>query len=267
MAEDRPRAIFITGAASGIGRTTALLFADRGWFVGGFDADADGLERLAGELGGRGMVGQLNVVDREAFGQAAESFGAATGGRMDILFNNAGIGRGGGPFEKAKFEDMVSTIEVNVLGVMAGIHACAELLKATPNSLCFNASSASAIFGLPGMAAYAASKHAVRGLTEALSLEFRAYGVRVADTLPGLIDTPLISRQLAESDHGGPFRIMTMDHVAEAVWEAYGSDKLHWYVPPDLRQLAIDAATDPEGLRDTIADRTGAYAWMKMIAG
>lgn len=174
------------------------------------------------------MVGELNVVDRAAFGRAAEHFGTVTHGRMDILFNNAGIGRGGGPFERAKFQDVVSTVEVNVLGVLAGIHACAELLKATPNSLCFSAASAAAIFGLPNIAVYSATKHAVRGLTEALSLEFRAYGVRVADVFPGLVDTPLISRQMAESKHGGPFRVVSPSDVAETVWAAYGSDKLHW---------------------------------------
>jgi NAD(P)-dependent dehydrogenase (short-subunit alcohol dehydrogenase family) len=213
------------------------------------------------------MVGELNVADREAFGRTAGRFGDATGGRLDILFNNAGVARGGGPFEKAKFEDFVTSVEVNVLGVMAGVHACAELLKATPNSLCFNTSSASAIFGLPNSAVYSATKHAVRGLTEALSLEFRAYGVRVADTLPGLADTPLIPRRLAESKHGGPFRIIPPRQVAEAVWAAYGSDKLHWYVPAELQELAIEAARGPETLREKIADKAGEYAWMKALAG
>lgn len=201
---ERPRAIFITGAASGIGRATALLFAERGWFVGGFDVNIDGLTRLAGELGKRGIVGKLNVVDRAAFGRAATRFGSASGERMDILFNNAGTGRGGGPFEKTNFADVIAAVEVNLIGVMAGIHACADLLRATPNSLCVNSASASAIFGLPNIAVYSATKHAVHGLTEALSLEFRADGVRVADVLPGLADAPLISRQTAESKHGGP---------------------------------------------------------------
>jgi NADP-dependent 3-hydroxy acid dehydrogenase YdfG len=263
MPREPTRTIFITGAASGIGRTTALLFAERGWFVGGFDANAEGLKRLASDLGERSMVGELNVVDRAAFGRAAENFGAATGGRLDILFNNAGVGLAGGPFEKTKFEDVATAVHVNLLGVLAGIHACAELLKATPNSLCFSTCSASAIFGLPNIAVYSATKAAVRGLTESLSLEFGAHGVRVADALPGLVDTTLISRQIAESKHEGPFRVIAPSQVAEAVWAAYESDKLHWYVPADLKQLAIDAATDPEALRQAIATKTGAYAWMK----
>lgn len=263
MTEERPRAIFITGAASGIGRATALLFARRGWFVGGFDANAAGLEVLARDLGERGMVGQLDVVDRDAFGRAAGRFGQATGGRMDILFNNAGVGLAGGPFEQTRFQDVVTAVQVNLIGVLAGVHACAELLKATPNALCINTASATAIFGMPNIAVYSATKHAVRGLTEALSVEFRVHDVRVADVLPGLVDTALISRRTAQSQHEGPFRVIAADAVAQAVWAAYDSDQLHWYVPPDLKQLALAAASEPEALREAIADRSGPFAWMK----
>jgi len=257
------RAILITGAAGGIGRATAHYFAERGWFVGGFDANPEGIASLGAELGDRGMAEQLDVTDRAGFGRAAERFAAASQGRLDILFNNAGIGRGSGPFEKADFEDILAAVQVNFIGVLVGIHACAEILKATPNSLCFNTCSASAIFGLPNVAVYSATKAAVRGLTEALSLEFAAHDVRVADALPGLVDTALISRDIAGSPHGGPFRVIAAREVAEAVWSAYESDKLHWYVPSDLKQLAVEAVTDPEAMRQSISSAEGAYSWMK----
>lgn len=256
------RAIFITGAASGIGRATALLFASRGWFVGGFDANEDGLKSLATELGENGMTRQLDVVDRVSFGSSAEDFAIRSGGRMDILFNNAGVGLGGGPFEKARFEDVVKAVQINLIGVMAGIHACAELLKATPNSLCFNTCSASALFGMPNIAVYSAAKAGVRALTEALSIEFAAHGIRVADALPGLVATPLIA-SAAQSRHEGPFRVIPALEIAETVWSAYRSDRIHWYVPEDLEQLAIDAVVDPASVRQAIADKTGPYAWLK----
>ena len=262
MADEPTCAIFITGAASGIGRATALFFAERGWFVGGFDTNADGLDRLAAELGVNGMVGELDVVDRAAFGRAAERFAAASGGRMDILLNNAGVGLAGGPFETTNFEHVEKAVQINLIGVLAGIHACAELLKATANSLCFNMCSASAIFGLPNIAVYSATKAAVRALTESLSLEFAAHGVRVADALPGLVGTSLIG-EMAGSKHDGPFRVLPAEQVAQTVWGAYESDKVHWYVPPDLQQLAIDAATDPVTMRNTIANKTGGFAWLK----
>ncbi len=258
---ERTRAILITGAASGIGRATALHFASKGWLIGAADANAEGLASLVGDIGNRAIPLELDVSDRDAFGLAAIRFGAATGGTLDILFNNAGIGLASGPFEQTRFEDVEKAISVNLLGVMAGIHACFGLLKATPNALCINTSSASAIFGLPNIAVYSASKGAVKTLTEALSIEFAGHDIRVADILPGLVATPLIS-STAQSKHDGPFRVIQPEAIAEIVWTAYGSDKIHWYAPDDLQDLALAAVTGPESMRKTIADKVGAYAWL-----
>ena len=75
------------------------------------------------------------------------SFGAATGGKLDMLYNNAGIGRGG-PFADQPFEDVLAVVQVNFVGVLIGIHTALPLLKATPGSLCFTTSSSSAPTGL-----------------------------------------------------------------------------------------------------------------------
>src|SRR4051794_38040098 len=92
------QSIFITGAASGMGRETARLFHSKGWFVGGYDVNDEGLAALRAELGPEDcVVRKLDVTDRADYRAALAEFGEATGGRMDILYNNAGIGRGG-PF-------------------------------------------------------------------------------------------------------------------------------------------------------------------------
>ena len=78
----------ITGAASGIGRATALLFAEKGWFVGAYDIDEVGLESLAAELGEGGLVETLDVTQREDYRSALERFGQCSGGRLDLLFNS-----------------------------------------------------------------------------------------------------------------------------------------------------------------------------------
>ena len=137
------------------------------------------------------MTGRLDVTDKPAFEAALAAFGAHTEGKLDLLFNNAGIGRGG-PFDQQAFEDVLAVVNVNFIGVLNGVHAALPMLKATPNSLCFTTSSSSATYGMPNLAVYSATKHAVKGLTEALAIEFRAFGVRAADTLPGLIDTPIL---------------------------------------------------------------------------
>jgi NAD(P)-dependent dehydrogenase (short-subunit alcohol dehydrogenase family) len=88
---------------------------------------------------------------------------------------------------------------------------------------------------MPGIAVYSATKHAVKGLTEALSIEFRRHGVRAADVLPGLIDTAILPPGTAErAPKEGMFRLIPPIEVAKVVWEAYNSDKLHWYVPPEI---------------------------------
>ncbi len=254
MGANGRKSIFITGAASGMGRETARLFAGKGWFVGGFDVNDAGLAALRDELGPDNcLVRRLDVTDREDYRLALEAFAQATGGAMDILYNNAGIGRGG-PFADQPFEDVLAVVNVNLIGVLIGIHTALPLLKATPGSMCFTTSSSSATFGMPGIAVYSATKHAVKGLSEALSVEFKAYGVKVADVLPGLIDTPILPPGAVENaPKEGPFRAIPPMEVAKVVWEAYHSDKLHWYVPPELIELDKAATLTPEAVRDQFA--------------
>ncbi len=247
------KSIFITGAASGMGRETARLFRGKGWFIGGYDVNADGLRALEKELGADNcVVRTLDVTDKADYEKALAEFGAATGGKMDILYNNAGIGVGG-PFDEQPFEDILRVVHVNFIGVLNGIHSAIGLLKATPNSLCFTTSSSSATYGMPNIAVYSATKHAVKGLTEALSIEFRRYGVRVADTLPGLIDTAILPEGTAErAPKEGMFRLIQPIEVAKIVWEAYNSDKLHWYVPEEIGDLDKAAGNNPELVREQI---------------
>lgn len=250
------KTIFITGAASGMGLATARLFAAGGWFVAGYDVNQAGLTALQNELGAANcLVRRLDVADREDYRQALAEFAAASNGRLDLLFNNAGIGKGG-LFDQQSFDDIMAVVNVNFIGVLNGIHLAAPLLKATPNSLCFTTSSSSATFGMPGIAVYSATKHAVKGLTEALSTEFARYGVRVADTLPGLIDTPLIPDALRNSAaSSGMFRLIAPEEIAKAVWASYHDEpqRLHWFVPAEIAELDKASALDPEGTRAKLA--------------
>ena len=245
------KSIFITGAASGMGRETALLFASQGWFVGAYDVNPGGLATLADEIGrGNGAFGTLDVTDREAYAQAVAGFGDATGGTLDLLFNNAGIAAGG-MLDEQPWEEIARIVEINLIGVVIGIRAALPLLRQTPGSLCLNTSSSSAIFGTAGIAMYSATKHAVRGLTEALSIEFKRYGVRAADLLPGLIDTPLLGDTMrAMAPREGMWRLVSPREVAETVLAAYAADQLHWYVPAELRDFHRQVVTEPEIVRE-----------------
>ncbi|MGK2741435.1 SDR family oxidoreductase [Tepidicaulis sp. LMO-SS28] len=256
------KSIFITGAASGMGWQTAKLFAKGGWFIGGYDVNEEGLAALEKEIGADNcVVRRLDVTDKADYEAAMAEFSKATDGKMDLLFNNAGIGRGG-LFSEMSYEDIMAVVNVNFVGVLNGIYLGLPLLKATPNALCFTTSSSSATYGMPGIAVYSATKHAVKGLTEALSIEFRVHGIRAADTLPGLIDTPILPEgAAAAAPKEGMFRACPPIEVAEAVWASYHDEpeRLHWFVPPEIQELDKMSALDPEGTRDQFA-KTGPIA-------
>lgn len=186
------KAIFITGAASGIGRATALLFANRGWFVGLYDVNREGLESLRREIGdGRSVHGVLDVTDLDAFKSAVDAFGGASGGKMDALFQSAGVLEMG-LFSSIPPQRAMRMIDINVKGVVNGVYAALPMLERTPGSALVTMGSASAVYGTPEFAVYSATKFFVRGLTEALDIELRKRRVRVVDVMPLYVDTPMI---------------------------------------------------------------------------
>jgi len=264
------KSIFITGAASGMGRETAKLFHAKGWFVGAFDVNETGLRSLEQELGSDNcLIRRLDVTAKPDFESAVAAFGELTGGKMDMLFSNAGIGESGW-FEDVPYEAALRVIQVNLIGVVTSLYCALPLLKATPNSMAFITSSSSATYGMPRIAVYSATKHAVKGLTEALSVEFARHGVRVADVLPGLIDTAILrttpnrsgdapqpgeEELRANAPKRGMFRLMPASSVAECVWAAYASDKLHWYVPPEIGRIDVIKALAPKFMRAQIRKR------------
>jgi len=258
------RAIFITGAASGIGRATAVLFHEKGWFVGCYDVDEDALQRLQKELGSGCVTSCLDVRDKVGFDLAVAGFAEHTGSRLDVMFNNAGIAVGG-HFEEMPFDKIMDMVNTNFIGVLNGIYAAIPLLKQTENSLCFTTSSSAATFGAPGLAVYAATKFGVKGLTEALSVELARYGSRAADVLPGIIDTAIwksdryVDGEVASTFESVPrmnagrsdaSRTIAPSEVAACVWNAYHGNELHWYVPPELVEREREKLESPERMRD-----------------
>jgi NAD(P)-dependent dehydrogenase (short-subunit alcohol dehydrogenase family) len=264
------KSVFITGAGSGMGREGAKLFHAKGWRVGAVDRNDDGLATLSQDLGGdRLWTRAVDVTDEGALEGALGDFcGGNAGGGLDMMWNNAGIGESGW-FEDVPYEAAMRVVEVNFKAVLTGAYAALPYLKKTPGSLMFSTSSSSATYGMPRIAVYSSTKHAVKGLTEALSVEWDRHGVRVADVLPGLIDTAILTTTTNHSDDGGStmsadelrasaprngmFRLMPATSVAEAAWQAYHDPKrLHWYVPKSIRLIDMFKGLSPEFVRGRI---------------
>ncbi len=263
------KTIFITGAGSGMGREGVKLFHGKGWRVGAVDRNDDGLAALSVELGAGLWTRVVDVTDKAALDAALADFCVGNaGGGLDMMWNNAGIGEGGW-FEDVPYEAAMRVVDVNFKAVLTGAYGALPYLKKAPGSLMFSTSSSSGTYGMPRIAVYSATKHAVKGLTEALSVEWQRHGVRVADVLPGLIDTAIltstpqhsggseaqISRDelRAAAPRRGMFRLMPASSVAEVAWQAYQHPtRLHWYVPGSIRWIDRLKGISPEFVRNRI---------------
>jgi len=240
------KTIFVTGAASGIGRATAHKFAKEGWFVGLFDLNLDGAETVRQELGAsRCIAGRLDVTSLDEFRAAVAAFDGAVG-RMDVLFNNAGLLEMG-PFDDITPERVSRMMAVNMNGVVNGVYASLPLLERTGRATILNMSSASAIYGIPELAVYSASKFFVRGLTESLDLELGARGIRVCDLMPSYVATPMVTNQsyrAATLDTVGVK--LTADRVADAAWRAVAGNATHNIPQTEIRIMRRLAGLVPE---------------------
>jgi len=247
------KSIFITGAASGMGKATAEFFKAKDWFIFCSDIDKEKLIDLENLLGNDNIIYRhLDVTDKNQYEECINSLSKRTNNKLDILFNNAGMTEGGF-FEDIPYENHMKLININIIGVINGIYCAIDLLKNTPNSLCISTSSSTGIIGLGMAAVYSASKHAVKGLTESLSSEFLRFDTRVSDILPGVIDTPMISDDIKKKlPKDGMWRLTPSIEIAKAVWDSYHSDKMHWYVPKELEELELTVAESPEKTRDNL---------------
>lgn len=212
--------LFITGAAAGIGRATALTFARRGYRVGAYDVDLAGLATLRDEIaasGGDVAIGQLDVTSAEDW---SEQLAAFTGGsrRLDILVNNAGV-LDSGRFEQIPLEAHRRMVDINFYGALAGMHTAFPYLRDTRGAQVVNLCSASAIYGQPELATYSATKFAVRGLTEALELEWRRYGIRVLAMWPLFVQTAMVDGMETHSSKRMGIHLSAED-VAEEIFKA-----------------------------------------------
>jgi 3-oxoacyl-[acyl-carrier protein] reductase len=205
----------ITGAGRGLGRQIALAFARAGADIVGTARNKAQLEDTTKEIKALGRRALPVVTDvtqedqvRAMANQALKEFG-----QVDILVNNAGMSVYG-PFVEQKAADWQAMIETNLMGTIFCTHAILPSMLERGQGLIINISSVAGIHGLPNEAVYCASKHGVKGFTDALAVELKDKGIRVCGIYPGGMNTPFRDIQ---TYHGDRSKIMDPAKVAEMV--------------------------------------------------
>lgn len=190
----KDKVALITGASSGIGRATALLFAHEGAkVVVGARRQAE-LDTLVAEIAGAGgeAVALAGDVRSEDYAKALVALAAERFGRLDIAFNNAGTLGEKGPSTDVSASGWEDTVAVNLTGAFFGAkHQIAQMLKTGGGSVIFTSTFVGYTTSFPGLAAYAASKSGLIGLTQTLAAEFGPQGIRVNAVLPGAVETEM----------------------------------------------------------------------------
>jgi NAD(P)-dependent dehydrogenase (short-subunit alcohol dehydrogenase family) len=216
------RVALITGAASGIGRASALAFASAGSCVALVDVDADGLAETAAaarKAGARAEVLVADVTDilsvTGAVGRAVQIFG-----RLDAAHNNAGVPGPYVPLDEYSEEDFLRVLQVDLAGVWRCMRAEIRQMRRQRSGAIVNTSSMLGVAAMPDNGAYIAAKHGVHGLTRAAALELGGTGIRVNAIAPGVTRTGMTSAVSDELLRAVPLgRIAEPEEIAAAaVW-------------------------------------------------
>jgi NADP-dependent 3-hydroxy acid dehydrogenase YdfG len=266
MGANGRKTIFITGAASGIGLASAKRFVAAGWYVGLSDIDVVGLKAALAAIGpDNGSVHRLDVRDRHNWDNALGAFTRETDGKLDALLNNAGVARFGS-LEDLSEADCDIQIDINIKGVIHGARAGLAPLKAGGGRL-INVASCAGLYGSPKLAVYSATKFAVRGLSEALDVEYAQHGVSVACVMPWFIETPILNagasgsnENMADALKKGGLEVYPVEDAAEVVFRAATGKDLHYFVGKRAKQMRFATSHMPGAVRKQLRSRPSLQA-------
>ncbi|MEC2055586.1 3-ketoacyl-ACP reductase [Peribacillus psychrosaccharolyticus] len=216
MQEIQGKTALITGAGRGIGRATAIAFAKEGINVGLVGRTIENLEKVAAELkpfGVKVAIAAANVANNAEVIEAVDQIKAELGA-IDILINNAGIGKFGSFLELSP-EEFENIVQVNLMGTYYVTRAVLPEMIEQKSGDIINISSTAGQKGAPVTSAYSASKFGVLGLTESLMLEVRKHNIRVSALTPSTVATDLaIDTNLTD---GNPDKVMQPEDLAEVM--------------------------------------------------
>lgn len=253
---------FITGAASGLGQAFCFELAREGWTIGIADINVKDLAVTAAEiekLGGRHLSFPLDVSDKEQYKKVAEEFLARAGG-IDLLFNNAGVGDGGG-FEEYALENYEWMVGINQMGVVYGCYYFIPAMKKQRSGHILNTASAAAIGCAPTMGAYNMTKAAVVAISETLYGELMDHNIRVSCIQPLYFKTNVIqyarggelvkkATQMFIERSG-----LEAPEVAREILERAGKKELYIILPKEARKMWALKRLAPTWFRKQVKER------------
>jgi NAD(P)-dependent dehydrogenase (short-subunit alcohol dehydrogenase family) len=236
------KVVVVTGAGSGIGRSSAMLWAKLGAKAHVADVNADSAASVVAEIetrGGKAVAHTVDVTDPDAVDALAQAVFDADG-RVDVLHSNAGIGHAA-DIAETTVDDWQRVIGVNLLGMAYVVQAfIPRMLAQGGRSSIVNTASMAGLVAAPGMAPYSASKFGVVGMSESLNAELAPQGIHVCAVCPGIIDTPITRSAIMRGEFAERReqaiefyrkRGATPDQVAEAVVDAVRKRKVIQPVP------------------------------------
>ncbi|HNL51973.1 MAG TPA: SDR family oxidoreductase [Actinomycetota bacterium] len=217
---------FITGGGSGIGAQTGIQMAGRGDTVILADINKESADDVAARIvasGGKAESAALDVRDGTAFDVLVNRV-VADHGRIDIIFNNAGIGVGG-PIEDLTADHWQRIVDINIMGVVNGIRAAYPHMMRQGDGHIVNTASLAGLVPSPMLAPYAMTKHAVVGLSVSLRPEAAMHGIRVSALCPGPTETPILDSRGPDdlAPHDG---VSARDLLTKAAGEIYPVEDL-----------------------------------------
>jgi NAD(P)-dependent dehydrogenase (short-subunit alcohol dehydrogenase family) len=193
------KVVVVTGAATGIGRATALAFAAEGASVVVAGRNFSRVEAVANEIGDQALAVQVDVSDMASC-QAMVDGAIDMFGRIDVLFNNAGIGGDRAHTADQSLENWQRVIDTNLNGVFYGTKAVIPHMQQSGGGVIVNNSSIDGLVAMASLSPYVASKHAVMGLTKTVALEYGRQNIRCVAVAPGFIQTKMTGDSFAEEE-------------------------------------------------------------------